>query len=69
MQCALDVTVISLKPEVYVHPKLSQRIVFETTCRRSYTINEPAHEIMILFVLRELILQTCVGSHPVGLDV
>ena len=30
---------------------------------------EPAHEIMALFVLRKLILQTRMGSHPVGLDV
>ena len=27
------------------------------------------HEIMALFVLRKLILQTCMRSHPVGLDV
>ena len=31
--------------------------------------NEPAHEIMVLFVLRKLILQTGMRSHPVGLDV
>ena len=30
--------------------------------------SEPAHEIMVLFV-RRLILQTCMRSHPVGLDV
>ena len=30
---------------------------------------EPAHEIMALFVLRKLILQTRMRSHPVGLDV
>ena len=30
---------------------------------------EPAHEIMVLFVLRKLILQTRMRSHPVGLDV
>ena len=30
---------------------------------------KPAHEIMALFVLRKLILQTCMCSHPVGLDV
>ena len=33
------------------------------------TPNEPAHEIMALFVLRKLILQTRMPSHPVGLDV
>ena len=30
---------------------------------------EPAHEIMVLFDLRKLILQTCMRNHPVGLDV
>ena len=30
---------------------------------------EPAHEIMVLFVLRKLILQTHMRSLPVGLDV
>ena len=31
--------------------------------------DKPAHEIMVLFVLRKLILQTRMCSHPVGLDV
>ena len=31
--------------------------------------NEPSHEIMVHFVLRKLILQTHMRSHPVGLDV
>ena len=30
---------------------------------------EPSHEIMVLFAPRKLILQTCMCSHPVGLDV
>ena len=30
---------------------------------------EPAHEIMALFVLRKLILQTRMRIHPVVLDV
>ena len=30
---------------------------------------ETAHEIMVLFVLHKRILQTCMRSHPVGLDV
>ena len=30
---------------------------------------EPSHEIMVLSVLRKLILQTHMRSHPVGLDV
>ena len=29
---------------------------------------EPCHEIIELFVLRKLILQTPMRSHPVGLD-
>ena len=33
------------------------------------TQNEPSHEIMVLFVLRKLIFQTRMRSHPVGLDV
>ena len=32
-------------------------------------LNVLAHEIMALFVLRKFILQTCMRSHPVGLDV
>ena len=31
--------------------------------------NEPAHEIMALFILRKHILQTRMRNHPVGLDV
>ena len=34
-----------------------------------WQLTEPSHEIMVLFVLRKLILQTCMCSHPVGLDV
>ena len=32
-------------------------------------INEPAHEILALFALRKLILQTRMRSYPVALDV
>ena len=32
-------------------------------------LTEPSHEIMILFVLRKLILQMRMRSHPMGLDV
>ena len=35
----------------------------------SKCINEPSHEIMVLFILRKLIFQTCMHSHPAGLDV
>ena len=38
-------------------------------CVWGIEIYEPAHEIMVLFVLRKLILQTRMCSHPVGLDV
>ena len=34
-----------------------------------FSIVEPSHEIMALFVIRKLILQSCMCSHPVGLDV
>ena len=30
---------------------------------------EPSHEFIVLFVLRKLILQARMRSHPVGLDV
>ena len=33
------------------------------------TVYEPSHEIMAFSVLCKLILQTCMRSHPVGLDV
>ena len=36
--------------------------------RVSFT-NEPAHEIMVLFILRKLILQMGMRSHPMGLDI
>ena len=32
-------------------------------------LNEPSHETMVLLVLRKLILQMCMRSHPVELDV
>ena len=37
--------------------------------KSNFVLNEPAHEIMALFVLRKLILQSRMRSHPVGLDV
>ena len=36
---------------------------------QNIAIIEPAHEIMVLFVLRKLVLQTRMCSNPVGLDV
>ena len=51
-------------------------ILFVLSCRGSLKDDaekqnrfEPAHEIMVLFVLRKRILQTRMRSHPVGLDV
>ena len=36
---------------------------------KSYAPFEPAHESMVLFVLRKLNLQTHMRSHPIGLDI
>ena len=48
-------------------------ILFVLSCRGSNmllnTTYEPAHEILAIFFLRKLILQTSMCSHPVGLDV
>ena len=40
-------------------------------CHRGTVIvpNPNSHEIMVLFILRKVILQTHIRSHPVGLDV
>ena len=35
----------------------------------TYTVIEPRHEIMALLVLRKLVFQMHMRSHPVGLDV
>ena len=61
-------------------PKLSQNVY--KTCKqngkesRSWSVSarfvqlfEPTHEILAFFVLRKFILQICMHSHPVGLDV
>ena len=45
--------------------RVNETSVKEDTC----SVFEPTHEIMALFILRELILQTSMRSHPVGLDV
>ena len=34
-----------------------------------YLVIEPSYEVMALFVLRKLIFQSRLSSHPVGLDV
>ena len=38
------------------------------SCFDSLTGNEPSHEVMVLFSLHKLILQTRMRSHPMGLD-
>ena len=48
---------VSLKLE-----RLGSKLVYERK-------KVPSHEIIALFVLRKLILQTHMRSHPVGLDV
>ena len=51
-------------------PVFALHILLNTINRPSFIyLNEPAHEIMALFVLRKLILQTRMRSHPVGLDI
>ena len=44
-------------------------VVLLAYVRKPETSNEPVHEIMVLFVLRKLVLQTRMRSHPVGLEV
>ena len=47
----------------------TKKLTFSSFHQRCHLPNEPCYEIMVLFVLRKLILQTCMRSHPVGLDV
>ena len=61
------------KPSILVHQYPSYCV--EAEIQGYYSLHvlkiwkyEPAHEIMALFILRKLILQTCTHSHPVGLD-
>ena len=42
---------------------------YDAVILRFNFINDPSHEIMVLFVLCKLILQTRMCSHPMGLDV
>ena len=44
----------------------ARRQTHATFLGKENTENEPCHEIMALFVLRKLILQTRMRSHPVG---
>ena len=46
---------------------LSLKMVSTEVLESGITKFEPSHEIMVLFVLRKLILQTRMRNHPVGL--
>ena len=62
----MDVIIKTEPPDdEYMQGKTSE---VETTMKK-LCIFEPAHEIMALFVLHKLILQTCMRSHPVEVDV
>ena len=52
-----------------VHPKIRHLSLMDGFLCTSAKFIEPCHEIMALFVLCKLILQTCMHSYPVGLDV
>ena len=55
-----------------VFPEETNRLILDLFIKgwkNIYNIFEPAHEIMVLFVLHKFILQTCMHSHPMGLDV
>ena len=54
---------------VYTSTALSHRACNQTIPAYLTIYNEPSHEIMVLFVLRKLILQMRMRSHPVGPDV
>ena len=62
----------------WVHSHIVGFVTRRLICRRKKTLKsekqlwwifEPSDEIMVLFVLRKLILQTRMHSHPVGLHV
>ena len=60
---------ISADHHDHIDNKLSEN-VWENGAEMSLLFKfEPAHEIMILFVLRKLILETRIRRHPVGLKV
>ena len=59
---------ILLQGQLGAHSAMSQRDPLFKETFKTTTI-EPCHEIMVLSVLRKLVLQTCMHSYPVGLDV
>ena len=48
---------------------LPVQMTVEYSAHHHQLINEPSHEIMVLFILRKLILQMRMRSQAVGLDV
>ena len=57
--------------QVVVCGQLSATLILASVYEPEFpeTSNEPPHQIMALFVLRKLILQMRLRSHPMGLDV
>ena len=54
--------------KVWKKKKITQ--IYDGLCKKErIRSNEPCHEIMVLFILRKLILQMCMCSYPVGLDI
>ena len=49
--------------------EMNNNSVVELEDRYVIKLFESTHEILALFVPRKFILQTCIRSHPVGLDV
>ena len=58
-----------LFPNFFFFIKLTLDSTKNKNCFIWKTINEPAHDILALFVFRKFILQTCMRSHPTGLGV
>ena len=60
---------VNYQQKCHHHLQLLSSLLRNKKRRAILLKNEPSHEIMALFVLRKLILQTCMCSHPVRLDV
>ena len=52
-----------------LYPLLSPKRQLLQDKGERWRLYEPSHEIMVLFILRKLLFQTCMCSHPVGLDL
>ena len=53
---------------LWARENLKRRAADSSLMKMALRNRKTAHEMMVLFVLRKLILQTSMGSHPVGLD-